>query len=230
MKRFLCLILTLVFAFSCMAVTANATESELNADIIENAAENVFAVFAGADENAEVIISPALTEKITADKLTARELADEMSGVILVESTAVTANNAAKAIADSAEYTVTILEDGSTTVYIAVDLTENPDLFNLPVMIDAVKEMYANTEYLTNGKENLNLLSYEDIAGELALHMIVYTVLNPYVDNLTGSFADYYNSAKVAELNVDESRVPRSFIEFIGSIIMDILSFFANLF
>ena len=71
--------------------------------------------------------------------------------------------------------------------------------------------------------ENLDLLSYNRFAGELYLHMIIYRVVAPVKDaQWLPLVADLYNMSSVADMNIDESRIPPFFIEIIGFIIFEL--------
>ena len=60
-------------------------------------------------------------------------------------------------------------------------------------------------------------MKYTQIAGELSLHMIIYAVTDAVDgDEWTGFINDLYKRSSIADLNVDEDRVPRQLIEFFG--------------
>lgn len=127
-------------------------------------------------------------------------------------------------------YPVT-LENGETTVYIAVDIGSNPDLFNYEVFRKTVEQLYEKQgEALVKNADGQTdyLMSYEHIAGELALHAIVYAATNELID-VTGTKNEtvlkLYESARQADLNIDEARVPWQVISIFGIILIDMLSF-----
>lgn len=127
-------------------------------------------------------------------------------------------------------YPVT-LENGETTVYIAVDIGSNPDLFNYEVFRKTVEQLYEKQgEALVKNADGQTdyLMSYEHIAGELALHAIVYAATNELID-VTGTKSEtvlkLYESARQADLNIDEARVPWQVISIFGIILIDMLSF-----
>ena len=72
------------------------------------------------------------------------------------------------------------------------------------------------------------LMSYEHIAGELALHALLYAASNEIL-RVTGIKSDrllkIYRSAAIADLNVDEARVPGGMITLVGSVLMNNLSY-----
>ena len=58
---------------------------------------------------------------------------------------------------------------------------------------------------------DFDLLGYTRFAGELYLHMVIYRVVDPFVDTLgsvIGIIVKLYNMAKVADMNIDEKRIP----------------------
>lgn len=227
MKKAAAVLLAILLIIPASVLAASAgTEDLLTAEQAEAAAESVLLAFAGADEDAEIIIDRELTANFSDGGMTAEELAGELDSIVLVEKNAESEKSLGQAIADNCVYTVTVLEDGKKTVYIAVDLDENPELFNVACLQDAVKAMYENQKAYVEGEENISLLGYNDIAGELALHMIAYAVLNPVQSTLTGKLRSIFESARVADLNIDESRFPRFLITFIGEIIMNVFALF----
>ena len=71
-------------------------------------------------------------------------------------------------------------------------------------------------------------MSYEHIAGELALHAIVFAVTDSLM-GATGTKNEFilkmYNKAVLAELNYDEARLPSEIMSMLGVLIMDLLQF-----
>ena len=128
-------------------------------------------------------------------------------------------------IAESCEFDYSLVSDGKGTVYIKVNVEENPEIFNFSVFRNLVDQLYAGEkeEMIKNDDGSTDyLMSYEHIAGELALHMIVYAATSSIIE-LSGSgnetILNLYNSAKLAELNYDESRMPSKWIFAIGRLI-----------
>lgn len=133
-------------------------------------------------------------------------------------------------IAEASTFTVTVTKDGVSTVYIAVPVESYPQLFNSGVFDETVQKLAEKQdEYKT---EDMTLMSYEHIAGELALHAALYAAA--YLvggDKEDSKFHSYYESAKTADLNIDEERVSSGFIDFIGKLITffhKLLAFFNN--
>lgn len=168
-------------------------------------------------------------------EITVEELKKIMQSYIFVEVDDVDAS-VLKVLNDVKYYPVE-LENGEKTVYIAVDIKSNPDIFNYEVFRRTVEELYEDQgEALiigTDGNADY-LMSYEHIAGELAFHAIIYAVANELI-SVTGTQNEtvigLYNSAMIADLNVDENRLPWQIFSILGIIIMEIfnlkiLSFF----
>ena len=136
---------------------------------------------------------------------------------------------AAKAIADASVYEYTVIEGEHGTVYIRVNLAEHPELFNAAVFRALVEKLYEGQkeEMLRHDDGSVDyLMSYEHIAGELALHAIVYAAASGLIglvgeDNET--LYDLYRSAVVADLNVDEKRLSPQMIELFGKVLLGIL-------
>ena len=79
-----------------------------------------------------------------------------------------------------------------------------------------------NDEYADEADK---LMSYEYIAGELALHAIIYAVTNEYLEitgETEGTIYNLWLRAKNADLNIDESRIPSEIIEILGIFIMSV--------
>ena len=135
----------------------------------------------------------------------------------------------ARAIADAAVYDYTVIDGGHGTVYIRVNLAEHPEVFNAEVFRELVDRLYEGQteEMVRNGDGSVDyLMSYEHIAGELALHAIVYAAVSGLI-RLTGSDIEtlytLYRSAVVADLNVDENRLSPQAIALFGKVLLGFL-------
>lgn len=132
---------------------------------------------------------------------------------------------------ESADISYELVTDTDGTVYISVDIENNPDIFNFSVFRNVVDGLYAaqGEELIKNNNgETDYAMSYEHIAGELALHAVVFAVTNEVI-NVTGTkneiIVKLYEKAAVAALNYDEARVPSEMISMIGVILVDLLQF-----
>ena len=106
-----------------------------------------------------------------------------------------------------------------------------PQLFNAGVFDETVQKLSeAQAAEQTDG---MTLMSYEHIAGELALHAAAYAVTYMLGGDQDGSmFHSFYESARIADLNVDESRLPSGVLAFFGKLITlfnSVISFFRQL-
>lgn len=139
------------------------------------------------------------------------------------------ADEVADLIAQSCDFSYTVLNDGHGTVYIRVDVEENPQIFNYGVFRRLVEDLYAQQgeELQKNGSGDVDyLMSYEHIAGELALHALIYAASNEFL-RVTGinssRILNLYKSAAQANLNIDEARAPGELISIIGSVLMNFM-------
>lgn len=134
-------------------------------------------------------------------------------------------------IINKADIDYELVTDDDGTVYISVDIENNPEIFNFSVFRNVVDGLYAaqGEELLKNNNgETDYAMSYEHIAGELALHAIVFAVTDEAI-NITGTknnlIVKLYNKAAVAELNFDENRIPSEIMSMLGVLIMDLFQF-----
>lgn len=161
-------------------------------------------------------------------EITVAELKKIMESYIFVKVDDVDA--ATLKVLKSVKYYPVELENGQTTVYIAVNINDNPDLFNYEVFRNVVEQLYKKQgDALLKGSDGNTdyLMSYEHIAGELALHAIIYAATNELI-SVTGTenetLLKLYDRAKHADLNVNESRIPWQIFSIFGIILIDLLS------
>lgn len=128
-------------------------------------------------------------------------------------------------IIDKAEYSYVLLEDGKETVFIAVNIEEHPELLNRSLLMEATEKLYNEQKAFFPDMAEESLMSYEHIAGELALHAILYAVSNEYL-SVTGAtegvIFDLWQKARIANLDITESRVPIELIQMMGTYIMGV--------
>ena len=71
-------------------------------------------------------------------------------------------------------------------------------------------------------------MTYEHIAGELAMHAIIYAALNELIE-VSGTknerILKIYEAAMKADLNADESRLPWEVIAIIGTLLYSFVGF-----
>ena len=71
-------------------------------------------------------------------------------------------------------------------------------------------------------------MTYDHLAGELALHMIIADITNDLGANKGNSFLKkFFDMSVVADLNVDENRLAPAIISTIGNLVRLILTIFA---
>lgn len=109
------------------------------------------------------------------------------------------------------------LQDGTNTYYIAVDLqtAQALTLANPQVLRALCKELEAIQQEKADG-EDYALMDYTHLVGELEVHFVGY-LLTGVLGGESGPLASFYNSCKVADLNIDESRFG-PIIDVIGAI------------
>ena len=113
----------------------------------------------------------------------------------------------ASGLADESEIYYVRLQDGSNTFYIAVDLqtAEALALANPQVLRALCKELEAKQQEMAGTDEEYVLMDYRHLVGELEIHYVGY-LLTGALGGESGPLASFYNSCKVADLNIDESR------------------------
>ena len=113
----------------------------------------------------------------------------------------------ASGLADESEIYYVRLQDGSNTFYIAVDLqtAEALSLANPQVLRALCKELEAKQQEMAGTDTEYVLMDYRHLVGELEIHYAGY-LLTGALGGESGPLASFYNSCKVADLNVDESR------------------------
>ena len=227
MKKLISLALILIMAFS-VAVPASAADDTLTDAELVAAVEAAAMAFVDADE---VIVNDALVEAVAEEAETAEEVADFFSKFVFVEDSEIEAIS--QRIADSCTYRVTTIEDGKKTVYVAVNLYECKEIFDARVFLTATEKIYdkcieyAIADGMTDTDDRYNLMSYQHLAGELALHMILADVTNDLGANKgNGILKGLFDRSVISDLNVDESRVSPAFIVFVGKMVVSFLNTF----
>lgn len=232
MKKLISLALVLIMTF-CMAIPTFATDADaaLTDEQIAAAAESAAAALVGASDDASVEVNDALLGAIGGALETPEEIANFFSKFVFVEKSEVEA--VSQKIADSCVYRVTTIENGKKTVYVAVDLRTCKEIFDARVFLNATKKIYAKCEELAIAKGmnddpgTFDLMSYDHLAGELALHMILTDFTNDFGANKGNVLLkNWFDKSVVADLNVDESRVSPVIIELFGKMVQSILKLF----
>lgn len=234
MKKLISLALVLIMALSLtIPVFAADTNTFLSDEQIATATVAAATALVDADEDATVKANKSLVEAVAENAETPQEIADFFSKLIFVEKSEVEA--VSQRIADSCTYRITTIENGKKTVYVAVDLRTCKEIFDARVFINATKKLYDKCEELAiaHGKEadpdQFDLMSYNHLAGELAIHMIITDFTNDMGAN-DGNvlLKSWFDKSVVADLNVDEDRLAPAIISAFGGFVKSILSLFAR--
>ncbi len=125
----------------------------------------------------------------------------------------------------NAEYKYVLREDGKETVFIAVNIEEHPELLNRSLLMEVTEKLYNEQKNLYPDMAEEDMMSYEHIAGELALHAILYAVSNEYLSvtgETEGTIFDLWQKARIADLNITEDRIPGEIILIAGTYIMGV--------
>lgn len=231
MKKVVSLLLALLMAFS-LALPSFAVSEEnqhLSAAEVDKALEAAVAALVNAPDDATVIVSDELTED-AGD--TPKEIAGLLSGLLFVEKDK--ADAVAADIAENSKYTVKVIADGKQTVYCSIDFEKFPEIYDARVYLAAIEKIQNKCDEVAaeNGidiaGDGYSAMSYSHVAGELALHMILAAISkdtaswNPISEWI-------YEHAGVADLNVDESRIPVAFITMLGDAVTGLINFILSI-
>ena len=234
MKKLLSLALVLIMALS-FAVPTWAADDALTEDQLTVAVDAAAAALVAADEDATVIPNAALYAAVAAEADSPEEVANFFSGFVFVEDSEIEAIS--QRIADSCEYKVVVIDGGKKTVYVAVDLIKNREIFDARVFLNTTEKLLKKAEEkaiadgMNKNPDNYDLMSYHHLAGELALHMILADITNDLgATKGNGILKKLYDMAVVSDLNVDEDRILPVFIEFFGHTVVFFLNTFYKTF
>lgn len=227
MKKLISLILVLIMTLTFTLPAAAADDTLTDAELLA-AVEAAATAFVDGDS---VEVSDALVEAIAEEAETPEDVANFFSKFVFVEDSEVEA--VSQKIADSCKYRITTVDDGRKTIYVAVDLRQCKEIFDARVFLNATQKVFnkcnelALADGMMEGDGLYTLMSYNHLAGELALHMILADVTNDLgATKGNGILRDLYNKSVVSDLNVDEDRIAPALIEFIGQTVI----FFLNTF
>lgn len=236
MKKIISLALVLIMALTfVLPVSAADVNDTLSAAELTDAVDAAAAAMVAADEDTAVEPNAALYSAVAAKADTPREVANFFSGFVFVKDSDIEA--VSQRIANSCKYSVTTIENGKKTVYVAVDLIENREIFDARVFLSATEKLLKKAEEaaiadgMKQNPDTYDLMSYHHLAGELALHMIVTDVTNDLgATKGNGILRDLYNKSVVSDLNIDENRIAPIFIEFFGQTVVFFLNTFFKTF
>lgn len=228
-KKVISLLLALMMAFT-LAMPSFAVSEEnqkLSASEVQSSLEAAVAALVDAPADATVVVSDELADDVADKADTPKEISGLLSGFIFVEKDQ--AEEVAAGIVANSKYTVKVIADGKQTVYCSIDFEKFPEIYDARVYVAAIEKIQNKCDEVAkeNGIDiaggNYSAMSYSHIAGELALHMILAKLSkdtaswNPLAEWI-------YERAGVADLNVDESRIPVVFITSLGDIMVGFIN------
>ncbi len=230
-KKILSVIIAAAVMLTVAVVPVSAADKAdriLTSAQTEEAIEVAVSAIIGADEDAQIELSDSFAALIAAEGITARLIAKAVSQFVFIEESRI--DEVADKVADSCEYTVSIRTDKARSVYIAINLAENPELRDARVFLSAVDKMLAKCDEVALEEgiditgEDYNPMSYSYLAGELALHMIIADVLAFAGAGSWNSLLDgIYERIVGANLDIYEERIPAPITEFFGKVIVAVL-------
>lgn len=235
MKKIISLLLALLMAFSLALPTFAVSEEnqKLSDKEVQEALEVAVAALVDAPEDATVVVDDALAEDVADNADTPKEISGLLSGIIFIEKEK--ADEVAADIVENSKYTVKVIADGKQTVYCSIDFEKFPEIYDANVYLEAIEKIQNKCDEVAveNGIDiedgNYSAMSYSHIAGELALHMIL-AKLSKDTASWNPIAAWIYERAGIADLNVDESRIPTEFISALGDFFVGFFGLIAQLF
>ena len=232
LKKSLSLVLVILMAFS-LVMTASAADT---ADTLTEA-EALAAAEAGvaalvAEEGDDVTLDAGLADVLTDGADTPEEISRVIGRFVFIEESKV--EELSDAIIADSVYTVKVIADGKETVYVAVDTVKYPEIYDARVFLSVVDKLLVKCDEVAAAdgvditSDNYNPMSYNHIAGELALHMMLADATDMLgANNGNSSLKDIYDRAALVNLNVDENRFPQSLMEMLGWFVTFIFNIFA---
>ncbi len=236
MKKIISIALILIMSLSfVMPASATNEEDSLNSKELAAAVNAAAEAMVATDDTTSVVPNAALYAAVAAEADTPEEVANFFSGFVFVKDSEIEA--VSQRIADSCKYKVITVEGGKKTVYVAVDLINNKEIFDARVFLNATDKLLKKAEEnaiadgMNQNPDAYDLMSYHHLAGELALHMIVADITNDLgATKGNGILRDLYDKAILSELNVDENRLAPALIEFFGQTVIFFLQTFFKTF
>lgn len=223
-KKLLAVVLSVLMLASVFSVSASAAAEQSK---FETKVENALGLLIGNGEKVDVEVDDSLVKALKKNGTGYTSLVNSMSDYAVVAAADVDGVDAvAQAIADGTAYRVVVLGNGKKTVYISVDLVNNPEIFDEDVFRAAVvKIIDGQNEYIKDEDvENLDLLDYNRFAGELYLHMFLYQILEPFKDiEWMPMVADAYSRVARANMDITETRIPPVLMTLVGYIMLEFL-------
>ncbi len=124
----------------------------------------------------------------------------------------------AEEMADDSKIYFVRLEDGTKTYYMAVDLqtAKAMALSNPQVLRELCRQLDSKQQLMAGEQDDYVLMDYTHLVGELEVHYVGYLITGALGAD-DGPLSSFYNSCKVADLNIDEDRFG-PVIDVIGTI------------
>lgn len=215
-KKTLSIVLVVMMLFAMFGLSASAAGSEAKTQ------ENVEAFFSellgGKVEIGEDFFN-AIYSQLSGNP-SKEEVAGAVSHYAVVSAEDVkNVDGIAQAIADDSVYTIKSLKNGRHTLYIAVDIREHPELFDIDVFRVAVYKICDRQSEFVTDPQDFDLITYTRFAGELYLHMKLYQALNP-VSKVLWFLRYIVERVNLAEMNIDEMRFPGFMFDIMGKLVL----------
>ena len=215
----------MAFSLALPSFAVSEENQQLSAAEVEEAVEAAVAALVGASENAIVVVDDELTDDAGN---TPKEIAGLFSGLLFVEKDK--AEAVAADIVANSKYTVKVIDGGKQTVYCSIDFEKFPEIYDARVYLAAIEKIQNKCDEVAAEKGidisggNYSPMNYSHVAGELALHMIL-TALSKDSVSWNPISAWIYERAGIADLNVDEDRVPAVLLQAFGDAVVKLISF-----
>ena len=234
-KKIISVLLALMMAFSLAlpSLAVSEEDQKLTDAQVDDALNTAVSALVDASENAIVIVSDELADDIKDKADTPEEISRYLASFIFVEKDKV--DEVADDIVTNSKYTVKVLENGKYTVYYSIDLSKNQGIYDARVFLNAIEKIQKKCDEaaiktgIDISGNNYDPMSYSHIAGELALHMILAD-LSKDTASWNPISKWIYDRAGVADLNVDESRIPTALIPAFGEAVVAFLEFIVIIF
>lgn len=215
----------MAFSLALPSFAVSEENQQLSAAEVEEAVEAAVAALVGASDNAIVVVDDELTDDAGN---TPKEIAGLFSGLLFVEKDK--AEAVAADIVANSKYTVKVIDGGKQTVYCSIDFEKFPEIYDARVYLAAIEKIQNKCDEVAAEKGidisggNYSPMNYSHVAGELALHMIL-TALSKDSVSWNPISAWIYERAGIADLNVDEDRVPAVLLQAFGDAVVKLISF-----
>ena len=232
LKKSLSLVLVLLMSLSFVmtASAADSTDALTENEALAAAEAGVAALV--AEEGDDVTLDAGLADLLTDGADTPEEISRVIGRFVFVEESMV--EELSDAIIADSIYTVKVIADGKETVYVAVDTIKYPEIYDARVFLSVVDKLLVKCDEVAAeggidiSSDNYSPMSYNFLAGELALHMMLADAADMLGANSWNSaLKDIYDRAAIVNLNVDEARFPQSLMEMLGWFVTFIFNIFA---